>query len=127
MKKLYTVLLALVLGAAVLVGFWSLVDVDATESVRENRRLAERPKFTLSALLDGSYVSELETYYSDTFPLREDFMALSDKVTAFLTRFGGKDDNVIVNYDKHDSDFVGEGVELTTEEGQTTEKSDETK
>ena len=85
MKKLYTVLLALVLGAAVLVGFWSLVDVDATESVRENRRLAERPKFTLSALLDGSYVSELETYYSDTFPGREALLNANGVLNKFYT------------------------------------------
>lgn len=108
-------------------GIISFLDVDATVSESENRKLAEKPEFSFSALFSGTYTQDFENYYSDTFPLREDFMALSDKVTAFLTRFGGKDDNVIVNYDKHDSDFVGEGVELTTEEGQTTEKSDETK
>ncbi|MBQ2413182.1 MAG: hypothetical protein II313_07185, partial [Anaerotignum sp.] len=53
------------------VGIWSLADIDATESETENRKLASRPAFTLSGLLDGSYVAELETYYSDTFPGRE--------------------------------------------------------
>lgn len=96
MKKLYTVLLALVLGAAVLVGFWSLVDVDATESVRENRRLAERPKFTLSALLDGSYVSELETYYSDTFPGREALLNANGVLNKFYTFSPGEENNMLV-------------------------------
>ena len=96
MKKLYTVLLALVLGAAALIGMWSLVDVDATESVRENRRLAEKPKMTLSALLDGSYVSELETYYSDTFPGREALLSANGVLNQFYTFSAGEESNMLV-------------------------------
>lgn len=96
MKKLYTVLLALVLGVAALVGVWSLVDVDATESQRENRRLAEKPKFTLSALLDGSYVSELETYYSDTFPGREKLLNANGVLNKFYTFSAGQENNMLV-------------------------------
>ena len=73
MKKLYTILLCLLLAAMALVGLWSLVDIDATESETENRKLAQMPKFSLSRLLDGSFVTELETYYSDTFPGRRRF------------------------------------------------------
>ncbi len=100
-------------------GVISFLDVDATVSESENRKLAVKPEFSFSALFSGTYTQDYENYYSDTFPLREDFMSFSDKVTSFLTRFGGKEDNVIINYDKHDSDFVGEGVELTTKTGET--------
>lgn len=92
MKKLYTVLLVLLLGVAALVGFWSLVDVDATESVRENRRLAGKPQFSLAALLDGSYVAQLEEYYSDTFPGREALLD-ANGVLNKLYIFSGKEEN----------------------------------
>ena len=60
MKKLYAVLLSLLLVAVAAVGVYSLVDVDATESKIENRALAKKPAFTLAGLLDGSYISQLE-------------------------------------------------------------------
>ncbi len=110
-------------------GVASFTDVDPTVSKSENRKLAEKPTFTWAGLFDGSFGESFENYYSDTFPLREDFMALNSKVTAFLTQFGGKDDNVLISYDKNDSDFGGEGIELTTKEGETekeTEKAEKT-
>lgn len=110
-------------------GVISFLDVDATVSESENRKLAEKPEFSFSALFDGTYTQDFENYYSDTFPLRESFMSLSGKVTKFLTQFGGKDDNVIISYDKNDADFVGEGIELTTKPGETekpTEKPEDT-
>ncbi len=105
-------------------GIMSFLDVDATVSESENRKLAQKPVFTWSSLFDGSYAQDFENYYSDTFPLREDFMSLNTKITSFLTQFGGTDDNVLINYEKHDSDFVGEGVELTTAEDETQNQTD---
>lgn len=105
-------------------GVISFLDVDATVSESENRKLAEKPEFSFSALFSGTYTQDFENYYSDTFPLRESFMLLSGNVTKFLTQFGGKDDNVIINYDKNDADFVGEGIELTTKPGETEKVTD---
>ena len=70
MKKLYTILLLVLVLAAAAIGVLSLVDQDATVSQTENRELAKLPAFSWSALLDGSFLKELETYYSDTFPGR---------------------------------------------------------
>ena len=83
MKKLYTILLVLLLSVMMLVGVISLVDRDATESELENRKLASKPKFSFSALWDGSYISELETYYSDTFPGREKLLRANQKLNGF--------------------------------------------
>ncbi len=107
-------------------GLMSFTDVDPVISESENRKLAEKPEFSFAALFDGSYGEDFENYYSDTFPLREEFMSLNNKITAFLTQFGGKDDNVIISYDKNDSDFGGEGVELTTQEGETEKENERT-
>ncbi len=41
----------------------------------EKRELAKVPKFKISAVWDGSYFTELERWYTDTYPLRESFVA----------------------------------------------------
>lgn len=133
MKKLYTVLLALLVGAAALVGLWSLVDKDATESQRENRRLASKPAFSFSALLDGSYVAELETYYSDTFPGREALLDANGVLNKFYIFSGKEENNMLVIDHANDMgdggqamqtmepDEVGEGEEAEqTQEQETT-------
>ena len=98
MKKLYTILLCLLLAAMALVGLWSLVDIDATESETENRKLAQMPKFSLSRLLDGSFVTELETYYSDTFPGREALLKANKALNKFYY-FSGSEENAVVIVD----------------------------
>lgn len=126
-KNIFAFLSAIVFVVALaFFGFISFNDVDPTVSESENRKLAEKPEFSWSSLFDGSYAENFENYYSDTFPLREDFMSLNSKVTSFLTQFGGKDDNVLISYDKNDSDFVGEGIELTTKEGETEKETEKT-
>lgn len=42
----------------------------STISYEENRLLAEKPKFSLTSLLDGSYTSGWSEYYNDTVPFR---------------------------------------------------------
>jgi len=96
LKKLYTGLLLFVLLAAAAVGVVSLVDVDATESRTENRKLATLPEFSLSALLDGSYFSQLETYYSDTFPGREMLLQANQKLNGFYHFSGGTQQNMLI-------------------------------
>ena len=96
MKKLYTGLLLFVLLAAAAVGVVSLVDVDATESKTENRKLATLPEFSLSAMLDGSYFSQLETYYSDTFPGREMLLQANQKLNGFYHFSGGTQQNMLI-------------------------------
>lgn len=93
-------------------GFISFVDVDATVSESENRKLAEKPPFSYEELFENNWTQKFENYYSDTFPAREFFISFNSKISSVLTQFGGKDDSVLINYNKQDSDFVGEGVDL---------------
>ena len=97
MKKLYIVLLSALVLAAAAVGIVSLADVDATESKTENRKLAALPEVSWSALLDGSYLAELETYYSDTFPGRELLLKANQKLNGFY-HFGGQDNMLVLDY-----------------------------
>lgn len=98
MKKLYTVLLLVLLLAAATVGIVSLVDTDPTESRVENRKLATMPEFSWSALLDGSYISQLETYYSDTFPGRDALLKANQKLNGFYHFSAGSDNMLVLDY-----------------------------
>ena len=123
MKKIYTALLVLLVSVAMLVGLISLVDKDATESETENRRLATKPKFTISALMDGSYISELETYYSDTFPGREALLR-ANKVLNKFYYFSGSEENTMLVID-FDGDVAqgGEALQPTEPEADVPEIS----
>ena len=104
MKTLYSILLSLLLVAMAAVGVYSLVDVDATTSKAENRDLAEKPAFSIAGLFDGSYISSLEKYYSDTFPGRDALLSANKSLNGFYHFSGGGESNMLV------LDFSG-GVE----------------
>ena len=48
-----------------------LVTPDLEKSENENRTLQQKPKLTISALADGSYMDKFETYLTDQFPNRD--------------------------------------------------------
>lgn len=83
MKKVYTILSCLFLALMLFVGFWSLLDKDATYSEWEKRDLKTRPKVTVTGLLDGSYASDFQAYYADTFPSREGLMSTNRSLNGF--------------------------------------------
>lgn len=45
-----------------------------TESMREKRRLAQFPEFTVKTLVSGDFFDGVSTWYSDTFPGREGWL-----------------------------------------------------
>ncbi len=47
----------------------------------EKRELKKFPKFSFSALISGDYFDEINLWFSDTFPLRDSFVALNTKIT----------------------------------------------
>ena len=107
MRKLYTCLTALFFLILAGFGLWSALDKDPTMSVSENRKLAEKPKLTLSSLFDGSYQTNYETYYADTFPLRESFMSLNRKLNGFYYYSGTGDGDVVLSGIKTDAEQGG--------------------
>ena len=42
-----------------------------TVSETEKRKLTEFPEFTVESFLDGSYFSQISTWYADTYPMRD--------------------------------------------------------
>lgn len=51
-----------------------------TFSAAENRNLASFPTFSSEALADGSYFSQLNTWFADTFPLRDTFLGIQNGI-----------------------------------------------
>ena len=112
-KVLYKVSAAVFAAVLVILGFVSVVDKDKTVSESENRALAKRPKLTSSAVFGGDFSVDFENYYSDNFPARDFFIKLNQPLNKFLTQFRFSDDgDVIVDVNKSDDDFAGEGVDL---------------
>lgn len=58
---------------------WCLVAPKQTFSENENRALASWPVYSFDTLKDGAYMSGIQTYLSDHFPLRDPFMTLKTK------------------------------------------------
>lgn len=85
MKKIYSFLCHTVLVLMLLVGVYSLLDKDRLKSDTENRMLKQKPKFSVSALLDGSFISDLESYYSDQFPNRDKLMLVNRSLNEFYS------------------------------------------
>jgi len=66
-------------------GIASLSMKKASISEMENRKLTPFPKYTDSALWSGEYFKQLELYYADNFPLRNQWISMSG---SFRNKFG---------------------------------------
>ena len=93
------------------VGLWSMVDVDATESRIENRRLATFPDITAERFFDGSFTADLETYYSDTFPGREALLSANRVLNKFYTFSGGGESNMLIIEHSNDMGDGGQALQ----------------
>ncbi len=80
---------AAVAAAGLFVVFFLLAEIllpDRSFSPNENRNLAERPGISGNSLKDGSFFSELSSYFSDQFFLRDAFVGLSASEEFLLGR-----------------------------------------
>ena len=115
MKKLYTILLAVLLAAMLGVGIWSLADTDPTGSVSEKRTF-QKPQFSVQALLDGTYIPALETYYSDTFPGRETLLEVNRTLNRFYYYSGSGESGVLLVNQTDSAAQGGERLDAVVDE-----------
>ena len=71
-----SIFIAVIFGVLIL----SIVLPDREKSETENRVLKQFPKFSFSALTDGSFMKNFETYFNDQFPFRDGFITLKTKI-----------------------------------------------
>lgn len=60
-------------------GFLSIALPKPTVSEVEKRNLAKMPSFSVQALLSGNYTRDISAFYSDTFPFRDQFVAVANR------------------------------------------------
>ncbi len=102
MKKWFAAIIFTFLAPIFALFFIAMLDTDATRSEDENRALADFPAFSLSALADGKFTADFETYYADTFPFRESLLGSSRTINSFYTlSFGGDENTLLVDTDKN--------------------------
>lgn len=65
-------------------GIFSLLLEKPTVSEMEQRELAKMPPFTLKSWFDGSFSKEFDTFYADTFPLRDLLVSFSSSMKESL-------------------------------------------
>lgn len=95
MKKI-TNIITIVLFLAILFGL-SVAFVampDKSYSENEKRNLQTFPEFSLEALMDGKFSSEINEYFADQFPLRDAFVSI--KALAELSLLKGENNGVLL-------------------------------
>ena len=63
---------------------WQFLLPDRERSDVENRTLQQRPVLTLSGVLDGSYMEDVESYVQDQFPLRDQWTGLKARTEQLI-------------------------------------------
>ena len=63
-----------------------IAEADRLFSQTENRILAQRPKWSLDNILDGSYEKEYETYATDQFVSRDTWVMLKTRMDILLQK-----------------------------------------
>ncbi len=77
----YAIPFFVVLAALTVVSF--IIPLRPTRSESEKRNLAQFPEFSAEALVSGSYFDDISTWFSDTFPGREDWLLVSAKIEEY--------------------------------------------
>ena len=91
MKKIYRAMAGFFLAALLAVGLASLfTTVSGTDGAS-----TKKPEFSMQALLDGTFISQLETYYANTFPMRDTLLKANRWLNGFYYSSAG-DDNILV-------------------------------
>lgn len=108
-------LLAFLLAVTMFFFVFSIFDTDATVSEQENRKLAAKPAFSVSSLMEGEYIPKLESYYSDTFPMRNFFLTVNQGISKVTSRMSFRSDDVVVVQNNQPDDFGGQSLEDVTD------------
>lgn len=90
--------------------FLSIVTPTKSFSENENRFLTKKPKFTKENFLSGKYATEYETFITDQFPARNQWITLKTWTERILLKqesngvYFGKDDYLIETHQASDLD-----------------------
>ena len=66
-----------------LVSLFTIAGKDREYSENENRNLSQKPIFSLSAILDGKFMEDTDSYLSDQFVIRDAFVRIRTNIDVF--------------------------------------------
>ena len=123
MKKIYRAMAGTILALLLIIGLISLFSTGAASDGADTTK----PKFSMQALLDGSFIAQLETYYTNTFPMRAALLKANRWLNGFYYSSAG-DDNILVLDGNTGAEQGGESLARQEYEktGQTLENEGET-
>jgi hypothetical protein len=111
----------------VLFGFLFLIWPKHDISKTEKRSLQQMPKLNSESLFSGQYGQQVDAFYSDQFPLRDQFMSFYNSLLNIMTSVPGSDQNIkiITNPKKPANDsFAMNAPQEKTETQDETDKDD---
>ena len=106
-KSVIILFLLLVFGFTAMTFVWP----DRTFSENENRVLASAPEFSWKKLFEGKFMSDYETYITDQFFLRDEWIQLKTRTEIALNKqdingvYMGKDGYLIERHEDSKIDF----------------------
>lgn len=108
--------------------FSLIIPLRPTYSEFEKRELASFPKFSVSALVSGSYFKDIDTWFADTFPFRERLISANSKLSELRgvgDKIYGLNDMAVQTVPQASSEKTTEAQAGTQEPSETTEKQTE--
>lgn len=108
-KKMHTANVAIFCGLLLVGGIASLAMKKQTISVMENRKLATFPNYSDSLFWSGKYFKQIDEYYSDNFPLRNNWISFADKFKNSI----GFSSSEIKMYDPNNDSEANEKTDTT--------------
>lgn len=78
-NKMHIANVAIFCGLLLVGGIASLAMKKQSVSVMENRKLAAFPNYSDSLFWSGKYFKQIDEYYADNFPLRDNWISFADK------------------------------------------------
>ncbi|MEG0626362.1 DHHW family protein [Anaerorhabdus sp.] len=104
-------------GFVGVLGILNVIQPDKRFSENENRYLAKLPSFSVSALFKDNYTGDLETYITDQFIFRDEWISiksLSRKLTGSIENNGvyfGKENQLLQMFSTTDLETVRRSIE----------------
>lgn len=96
MKKKEVITTAVFCTVLGVVTLSSVLCPDRATSTAERRKLQQFPDVKVSSVLDGSFMTGLEDYFLDQFPLRDEMRTVKSAFNTYL--LGRKDNNSVYQY-----------------------------
>lgn len=108
-KKIHITNVAVFCGLLLLGGVASLAMKKKDVSEMENRKLASFPEYSDSALWSGKYFKNIENYYADNFPYRDNWISFSGH---FKSKLGFQSSDIQIYEPVNETD-VAQGEDTT--------------